>query len=105
MSTIRWIISENDYQDYSKNRLNRPSANQIRKYYGGFRMQRDEIFGDELSDLEKVYTATLDEMQENISNILPTMLVYMDKFLEYNKKSDVIREKLECLKAKIGERA
>ena len=105
MKSINWIISKEDYLDYRQKRLDRPSAESIRKYYSGFkglRMKDDPIFKDELDDLEGVYTSTLRAVNSRINDILPSLLYYMGEFVELHNQSGEIAEKLDNMRAKLG---
>ena len=98
-----WVISLEDVEKYKKERLDRPSAKQIRAYYGGFNMiRRKPMFDDELKDLALVYRSTLEGLDEQIDDRLPALLHYMKEFVQLHEQKDAIEEKLENLIAKVN---
>lgn len=102
MKTQSWVI---DYKDYEKQRLDRPSAEACRKYFGGFKfnmINRRPMFQDELSDLEIVYKTALKNYAKEVEEVLPSLLYYMEKFLIVHKQNEAVREKLDVLLAKTG---
>lgn len=73
------------------------------KYYEGFNVGREkQMFQEELQDLETVYKSALKNTAQDIEEILPSLLHYMEKFVNANKQSEAIREKLFALLAKTG---
>lgn len=86
---------------FEKETLNRPSAEQIRKYYGGFnKINRSPMYKDELDDLEQVYESALDELEQDTERRLPILVYEMKNFLSLYVKTEDITEKLENLRAK-----
>lgn len=65
------------------------------------KMHQHELFQDELDELEKVYNATLNELNEKVRDEMPTFLFYMESFVAKMKKIELIKQKLENLNAKI----
>jgi hypothetical protein len=102
MATVRWVV---DYKDYNKQRLDRPSAESVRRYFDGFKfnmINRRPMYQDELNDLEMVYKKTLVDLHEQVEQCLPSLLHYMEQFLTLHKQNEAIREKLDVLLAKTG---
>ncbi len=55
----RWVLQLTDFEKYKADRLNRPSARQIRQYYDGIKTRKKQVedkymYEDELKDLEGV---------------------------------------------------
>lgn len=106
MPTHRWTIKLEDV--YAKSRKHWDRMNILREidrraYYEGFNVGREKkMFQEELKDLETVYKTALKNNAEDIADILPSLLHYMEKFVNANRQSEVIREKLFALLAKTG---
>ena len=58
------------------------------------------MYKDELNDLEKVYTDTLDLIEQELETFVPAFLRNMEHFLKLQKKKEAISEKLDVLLAK-----
>lgn len=102
MPSVRWVV---DYKDYDKQRLDRPSAESVRRYFQGFKfnmINRRPMYQDELNDLEMVYKKTLVDLHEKVEDCLPSLLHYMQEFLTLHNQNEAIREKLDVLLAKTG---
>lgn len=102
---VRWKFSQEDLEEYKKQRLNRPSASQIRKYYGGFKLnmiRRKPMFDDELKDLALVYKSTLEKLDDELEDKLSPLLHYMKEFIQLHEQKEAIEEKLENLIAKVN---
>lgn len=103
MPYFRWKMTREDVLDYQKEEMDRPSPEGIRAYLRGFKHKRKKpMFVDELKDLEIVYKSSLDSIQREVEETLPSLLHYMEKFLELHKQNEAIAEKLEILNAKTG---
>lgn len=100
MPTMRWTL---DLEEYAKLRMDRPSPEAIRKYYGGFKMAAMQgMFDDEFEDLEMMYKSSLVHLEKEVADCLPSLLHYMEEFLKLHKTNEAIREKLDALFAKTG---
>lgn len=102
---VRWKFTQEDLEKYKKERLNRPSAAQIRKYYGGFKLnmiRRKPMFDDELKDLALVYKSTLEKLDDELEDKLTPLLYYMKEFIQLHEQKEAIEEKLENLIAKVN---
>jgi hypothetical protein len=100
MMQIDWIV---DSSEWDEQRLDRPSAESVSRYFRGFNFnkpKRRPMFEDELRDLEIVYRKTLDDLDEQVQICLPSLLVFMEQFLKLHKQNEAIREKLDVLLAK-----
>lgn len=60
------------------------------------------MYQDELNDLEIVYKSTLVNLHKQVEDCLPSLLHYMEEFLNLHKQNEAIREKLDVLLAKTG---
>ena len=101
---IDWIV---DNTMYAQERLDRPSAWSVGEYVRGFKINminRRPMYKDELDDLEKVYTCTLDNLGKRVEDTLPSLLYYMEEFLKIHKQNEAVREKLDVLLSKTGRR-
>lgn len=76
------------------------------KYYEGFNVGREkEMFQEELKDLELVYKHSLVQVSKQIEDCLPSLLHYMEEFVDLNKQSEAIRDKLDTLLEKAGRKS
>jgi hypothetical protein len=74
-----------------------------RKYFEGFNVGRErKMFQEELKELEIAYKATLLNLHNQVENVFPSLLYYMEKFLTLHKQNEAVREKLDALLAKTG---
>lgn len=104
MQKFKWVV---DVQDYDRQRLDRSSAYQWKSYYGGLNATwkpKESMYQDELEDLEKVYLSTMKHVEQEISNVLPDLLAYMQEFISLHNQHDAISEKLDVLTEKMGEK-
>lgn len=100
MPTFRWIV---DNKDYDKIRMERSSKAAWKKYYTGFnKIDRKPMYKDELQDLENVYKHTLHNIQAQERNVMPSLIHYLEEFLELHKQKEAINEKLDVLLQKLG---
>lgn len=106
MPTHTWTIKLEDLYTKSRkhwDRLKVLKEIDQRAYYEGFNVGREkQMFQEELKDLETVYKSALKNTAQDIEEILPSLLHYMEKFVNANKQSEAIREKLFALLAKTG---
>ncbi len=58
------------------------------------------MYEKELEELETVYTNALEDLNEELAQVLPAVLGYMEKFITLNKSIDDIQEKLQDLQNK-----
>lgn len=60
------------------------------------------MFDEELKDLVLTYKGTRVKIHEDIRDILPSLLHYMEKFIDLHKQDEAICDKLERLLQKVG---
>lgn len=110
MREIRWTINYQDYVRFSKMHQGKNLKNLLRKldvaeqaYYEGFKPGREKVmFEQEIDDIEKVYEKIVKDVDESIEDILPSLLHYMELFVQMHAKKDSVAEKLATLKVKLG---
>lgn len=96
---MKWQISQKDLDDYREERLNRPSAKQIRQYYKGLAYGEKPMFEDEIKDLEKIYRDRLEEINEVDAYSMEVFVQKMETFVKRYREKEQIQEKLENLLA------
>jgi hypothetical protein len=100
----KWMIDA--YRDGRKawDKLYMMREIDIQKYFEGFKYGREKtMFKEELDDLEKVYANAVNTANEQIADMLPSLLHYMEEFVCMHKGLEKVQEKLEVLREKIGE--
>ncbi len=107
---MRWVIKKKDLEDfktqmrdYAKERLERPSADQVRKYYTGFKIDKTKkahMYEDEIKDLEYMYRKQLIELDKSIEDLTPSFCYEMKQWMDLQNEKSMIKEKLEVLVAK-----
>lgn len=103
MPLFKWTIKKEDLENYYEQRMNRATAKALREYYGGFNIyNRRPMYQEELKDLELVYKSTLNQLQKQVEDCLPSLLMYMQEFVSLHKQKEAVREKLDALLAKSG---
>ncbi len=93
-----------NYRDVFECYWDSPSPKTVRRYYQGFnRNKRNHMFADELKDLEVIYRKKEEQIVKEVTECLPYLIHYMDKFVTLHKQNEDLRDKLECLLEKTGE--
>jgi hypothetical protein len=112
MDTCRMVIDymdmEKDYRKSKKiwDRYFKMCEIDRQKYYEGFNVGREkQMFKEELEDLETVYKTALKNYHQEVEDVLPSLLHYMEKFLILHKQNEAIREKLDVLLEKTGKQS
>ncbi len=80
---------------------NTTSLMSIGEYCNGFK--RSPMFNDELRDLENIYRDNLQETEERLGDCMPTLIHFLETFLNLQKKKQMLGEKLESLLEKEDE--
>ena len=96
-----WVITREDYENYKASRWDRPSAEKIRLYYGGFNKGKT-MFDDEMKDLAMVYKSAIVDIHKKLDSSLPSLLHYMKEFVELHEQKEDVEERLENLMAKLN---
>lgn len=100
---IDWKMTEQEVEEYKHIRLSRPSAGQIRKYYSGFNTtRRTQMFEDEMKDLAMVYKHAIEDVDTEMSLMIPSLVYRMKEFIELYDRQEAIEEKLNNLIAKLN---
>jgi hypothetical protein len=109
-----WTIRYKDFLEYKRHMKDKAHTDLIRKYiremaiaerayYEGFKPAKERVmFKEEIEDVEKVYGSVIASTNNSIKEILPSLLHYMEEFVNLHGKKDVMEEKLAVLKAKLG---
>lgn len=107
-----WAINYKDVLEFKKKnkshnelirRYIREMAIAERAYYEGFKPAKEKVmFKEEIDDIEKVYEQAVVDTDQEIKQILPSLLHYMGEFYDLHSKRDIMTEKLEVLRTKLG---
>ena len=60
------------------------------------------MFKEELDALERVYLVGISQTCGEIESVLPSLLHYMEKFVDLHKDLEGVEEKLDVLREKMG---
>lgn len=100
---FKWNIDTKDLQKYLETKLDRPSPEAIRKYFKGFnKMRQENMFNEELDDIQQVYKLSRDEKSNEADTILSILVLYMRKYVDAYDAVNVFDEKIEALEAKLA---
>lgn len=76
---------------------------ETRKYYRGFGVSKEKLlFEEELKDLEITYDSLIRDSEKKIEGMTPSLLVLMQRFLDYHSDLQNIQRKREILLEKIN---
>lgn len=110
----KWTINYEDFLEYKKSMKNKAHNELIRRYiremaiaergyYEGFKPAKERVmFKEEIEDIENVYQSVLNSTNDALEDMLPTILHYMEEFVNLHAKRDAVGEKLATLKIKLG---
>ena len=94
------LIREHNYRRYTRG-FNIDSM----KYYQGFNVPKEQdMYEEELKELELVYRKELVQIAKAIDYSLPALLAEMAEFLKLHQRKEEVDEKLDVLLEKNGRR-
>lgn len=66
------------------------------------KIRKPQMFDDEMKDLAMVYKSGIEQASQQLSNVMPNLVHFMQQFIELYETKECMEEKLENLIDKIN---